>query len=75
MVAGSHVQDAVEGRRSLLQHQTDLWGGSASNVPGRDVSRVTDKSELLQQVDCPGGLTGGEWREGNHRDSYATQQL
>lgn len=74
VVADSHLRDAVEGRRILLHHQTDLWRRSTSNVSGRDVSRITDKSELLQQVGCSGGLTGGEWREGNHQDSYATQQ-
>ena len=57
VVADNHLRDAVEGRRILLQHQTDCWGRSAGNVIGGVVPRGQDENELLQHAADHGGLT------------------
>jgi len=49
----------MEGRRSLLRHETNLWRRSTSDLPEGDVSRDTDESERVQQNDGYDGLIGG----------------
>ena len=57
MAVDNHLRDAIEGRRSLLQYQTDLRRRSASDVPGRDVPRDPDENKRLQYADGDGGLS------------------
>jgi hypothetical protein len=47
----------MEGRRNLLQLQTDLQRRSVSNLPRRDVPRDPDEGERLQYADGYGGLS------------------
>lgn len=55
MVVDHQLWDAMEGRRTFLQFQTDLWGRSAHNVSRGDVPRDQDGSELLQHAGCYSG--------------------
>mgnify|MGYP006910579861 CR=1 FL=1 len=59
MVVDNPLWDAMENRRDFLQPQTDLRRRSASDVPGRDVSRDPDESKRLQYADSDGGLSEG----------------
>ena len=63
VVAGNNVRDAVESRRTVLQHQTDLWRMSTGDFRGGNVPREPEERELLQHADYSGALTGGEWQE------------
>ncbi len=50
MGTGSRIWDAMEGRRILFRHETNLWRRSASDLSHRDVSRDADESERVQRT-------------------------
>ncbi|NLA37882.1 MAG: transposase [Methanomicrobiales archaeon] len=59
VVTGSRIWEAMEGRRILFRHKTNLWGRSTSDLPLRGVSRDTNEGERIQHTDGYESLIGG----------------
>jgi hypothetical protein len=47
IVVDNHLRDAMEGRRTLFQRETDLRGRGAGNVTRGHVPGGHDENELL----------------------------
>ncbi len=74
MQASGRAVPLLQGRRTLLHHETNRWRGGRAIILSEMFYEIQMRVERIQYTDGYDGLIGSAQGERNRRVSYVTQQ-